>query len=393
MIGPRVGLKGGPRGGPAVGPGADPMAADGDAAETTTLTVAISDSADPVISAVDFDYTIAVENTGAAEAENVVVTLTLDASLTYVSGSGTGWTVDAASAPVITCTRAALAVGAAPDITVTVTTADAGSTETTDVEVDADNADAPDTDQETTVVNLVTRDATSGIRCPASSAEWTDFLAYYGSPVAAPADLWLCQEASGNLADTIGGNTLTANASPAYQQTVTGWTRKAVQFTVNTASQRFTAVIAGLAPAAHSVMWIGYIELTADPSSSRAVIDVGVGGTTLLIQHTTTGLIRCNCASVTADSSGSHTGIGVFPLVMVYDRTNSTVKVYTGTEKITGTYSALVTGTVQGIGAGSGSSTGQNTVYLAAWADSAAEVSDANLKTLLQNLGWSISWS
>lgn len=394
MIGPRVGLKAGERAGVAVGPGADPIAADSGAApSTTTLTVAISDSADPVISSVNFDYTVAVENTGSVEAENVVVTVTLDASLTYVSASGTGWTVDASGAPDIVCTRAALAVGTAPDITITVTAAAAGSTETTDVEVDADNAAAPDTDQETTVVNLVTKDATSGKRVPASSAEWTSLISYYSRSYSAPNSLWLCQEASGNLADSIGGNTLTANASPGYQQAVSGWDRDAVTFVVNTAGQRFTAVIAAFAPATHSMMWLGYIALTDNPSTTRSVLDVGAGATTLLVQHTATGLVRCNCAAVTTDSSGSYTGAGVIPLVMIYDRTNSTVKVYTDAEKITGTYSASVTGTNQGIGAASGNSTGQATLYLAAWADSAAELSDATLKLMLQDLGWTIAWS
>ena len=54
----------------------------------------------------------------------------------------------------------------------------------------------------------VTRDAASSKYTPASAAEWAELLS--GSGLGAPSSLWLCQESSGTLADSIGSRTLTA---------------------------------------------------------------------------------------------------------------------------------------------------------------------------------------
>jgi uncharacterized repeat protein (TIGR01451 family) len=72
------------------------------------------------------DYTITVSNIGAlvTSTANVVVTDTLPAGLTFVSGSGTGWNACTAAGQVVTCVRPlanAIAAGAsAPPITLTV---------------------------------------------------------------------------------------------------------------------------------------------------------------------------------------------------------------------------------------------------------------------------------
>jgi RHS repeat-associated protein len=76
--------------------------------------------------------------------------------------------------------------------------------------------------------NGVTRDLMSGWFVPASAAEWTNLLT--GSGIPNPTNLYKCQEASGNLADSIGSTSLTAhnNGGMLYQQFVPGWSRKAV---------------------------------------------------------------------------------------------------------------------------------------------------------------------
>lgn len=125
--------------------------ADAGGAAQTTLTVAIADSADPVLGGANVNYTVVVTNTGAADATNVTCLVALDPTLTYVSSSGTGWTTGH-SAGTVTCTRATLVAGAAPTITITVTSANADSTESTTADADADNSVPATQDTETTVV-------------------------------------------------------------------------------------------------------------------------------------------------------------------------------------------------------------------------------------------------
>src|SRR5262249_36976404 len=71
-----------------------------------------------------------------------------------------------------------------------------------------------------------TKDATSDRFVPQSAAEWTSLLS--GSGIASPDLLWLCQESSGNLADSIGSYTGTTTGSPTYRNSVTGWSAKSV---------------------------------------------------------------------------------------------------------------------------------------------------------------------
>jgi len=239
----------------------------------------------------------------------------------------------------------------------------------------------------------VSRDATSNIYCPANSTEWGIALTAAGIASGGPTSLWLCQEASGNLADSIGSNTLTANGAPAYAQAVGGWTRKAIVFTVDTVGQRASAVIAAFAPATHSTLSIAYIAFSATPAGTRRVLDIGDGGTAGYIEHQiTTGKLAIHVGANTSATAATYSGIGVVPVVAKHNVTASAQALYTGTDKCIPTFAAL-TGTVQGIGATTGSSTGQVTLYMATFVDAAAELSDAQVKTLLITLGWVVTWT
>lgn len=84
------------------------------------LSIAKTDSPDPVNVGATLTYTLQVNNAGPDPANNVVVTDTLPAGTTYVSAMGMGWTCGHL-AGVVTCTRTTLAVGPAPPITIQVT--------------------------------------------------------------------------------------------------------------------------------------------------------------------------------------------------------------------------------------------------------------------------------
>jgi uncharacterized repeat protein (TIGR01451 family) len=56
------------------------------------LSIAKTDSADPVNAAANFDYTLDVANAGPSTAASLTVIDTLPAGVTFVSATGTGWT-------------------------------------------------------------------------------------------------------------------------------------------------------------------------------------------------------------------------------------------------------------------------------------------------------------
>lgn len=243
-----------------------------------------------------------------------------------------------------------------------------------------------------------TVDATSTKSVPANSSEWTDFIAYNALSVAVPNSLWLCQEASGNLADSIGSLTLTAFATPLYQQSVSGWTRKGVGFTDTTVNQRFTAASGtGPDPGATSVTFLWLMSVTATPASTRTQAMISDTGTTqFTLRVLTTPALRAVVFNVNANGTDDPTNDGIQPMALKYDRVNSEAKVYTGVEKIAGTYNAGVLDGHKGIGGGNVAgvtpATGQ-CVYGCMWSGANAAISDANMKALLVAMGFSIPWS
>ncbi len=121
------------------------------------LAISKVDSPDPVAVSSALNYTLSVSNNGPSTANNLVVTDSLTAAVTFVSASGTGWSCSW-SAPVVTCTRPTLAAGSsAPAITITVTTPGAPTVLNNTASVTADEPDpdpANNSDSEFTTVNF-----------------------------------------------------------------------------------------------------------------------------------------------------------------------------------------------------------------------------------------------
>ena len=95
------------------------------------LSIAVSDSPDPVLGSGTLQYAIDVTNLGPNTASGITVTDSLPAgNVAFLSASGSGWTCNNAG-QVVTCARPSLLVGAAPTITISVR-APAESTTLTD---------------------------------------------------------------------------------------------------------------------------------------------------------------------------------------------------------------------------------------------------------------------
>lgn len=360
---------------------------------STITTTAVSDGTDPLMGGKGQSYTVQVTNTGGNAASTVSSVTTLDASLAYVSSSGTGWSCGAV-VRVVTCTRATLAVGAAPAISISATSTNSTASISTGASTSAANQVAPSTGSASTQVNAVTRDATSGIYLPKTSAEWATVLLQAGIASGGPASSWdFTALASGNASDLIGSNALTVTgASWVYQTAVTGWSSKSLALPdglanhnaqnlttipdIGSTSELVIAVVSmpAAAPAAtrRVARWDSTgisFGVTATPKSTFAA--AGAGGSTFTGTANPTGAVR--------------------PVVMQVNRTAVTTTAWTDQEALTPTF-----GTYSGLAFGFGSQ-GSNSCacgYLTAaeWNGSAAEMTSAQLRTLEQTLGWTIAW-
>jgi hypothetical protein len=232
-------------------------------------------------------------------------------------------------------------------------------------------------------------DATSGKGVPSTAFQWLMVGLTIDSA-------WLAQEASGNLAGYgPSAFTLTANGTPLYQQAVTGWTRTASAFN-QVAAQRFGAAAGvGPNPASTSVLWFGYMVADTLPSAVRGMLNAGGNVGVGLVNGS--GNLRLYVNAVTVDDSTTlpPTDNLVHPIVVKVDNTGSAAVLYTDEAKTVGTYAAATDGT-KGFGGGifSASPPALSGVLLGAVASGAnAELTDAQIKTILENLHWSPPWS
>lgn len=245
-------------------------------------------------------------------------------------------------------------------------------------------------------LSTVAQDATSLIYVPANASQWSTLLNVAGVGTGGPSSLWLCQEAAGNLADSIGAITLTAAGTGlGYQAAQTGWTRKGVSFTDGNTGHFTAAAGTGPNPATTSVLWIAFVDLTTAPAGTRDIISAGgaAAASQVCAQLISTSKFRGKCLSNTSDGLANPITPGVIPVVIRYNRTAGTVAVYSDADKTLPTYGAGATDGAKGLGATQLTSAAMRIVYACVFSGAAAELSDAQIKTILQTMGFIISWS
>jgi hypothetical protein len=233
-------------------------------------------------------------------------------------------------------------------------------------------------------------DATSGQAVPADATEWDAFIAANSLTIAAPTNLYLCQEASGNLTDTIGSKTLTASGSPLYQQAVTGWTRKGVGFNGGTA-QHFANTAYPAANTSSRFILMYWSGLTAAPLAGGTMLTHGTSITAIGVsQNITTGRARYRNGATISDTTAAVTAT---PIGFLHNIAATTSRLYTNAQKLSPAYGAAA-GTNLYVGAQSGASPVTGVLYyLAIWSGTDGEVSDAQVLALHTALGWSPSWT
>lgn len=236
----------------------------------------------------------------------------------------------------------------------------------------------------------VARDATSLKYVPASANQWASTIAAAGVESKIPSFLWLAQEAAADLADSIDSATLTAAGTPGYQQTVSGWSRKACTW-ADGASTRFANLAQVPDPNTNSVAMLGYVFTTNVPAATRQVFQIG-SSTAVEARVTTGGKYRMhNQGNGTGSDFTAAYDSAVHPLWLVYNRAASTVKLYSDTEFASATY-GIISGAFVGYGFSDLQAPTGGFLYGACWQGAAAEFSDAEVRAVLQTLGWTVNW-
>lgn len=246
----------------------------------------------------------------------------------------------------------------------------------------------------------VTRDATSGIYCPATAGEWSTTLAVAGITTGNPSAWWLMQEAAGNLADSSGnGLALTASGTLLYQQAVTGWSRKAIQTTLGFAGIMQSAA-AGLPDiATQSCLLLGYVTvLPPTVATDRTLMQMGVNFSSAASAQLVLGApnrrmryaLDPNVATGADDPSTA-----MRPYAIKVDRTGGTGALYTDAEKLAPALTPTPAGKTVLYGGDNNQTDFPDTcqhAYGAAFFLGAAEISDAKMRSLYQTLGWTVLW-
>ena len=240
----------------------------------------------------------------------------------------------------------------------------------------------------------VTRDGGSLIYVPATGSEFATALSVAGMGGRSVLSIYGFQEASGNLADSVGSNTLTATgASWLYQQALSGWSRKQITIADGNTNHNFQNTTTAPDISTTSVMLIGYIAMpAAAPAGARRFFRLDTTGALAQISATPRmGIVTQGAGGTTVNGTSDPTN-AVRPVVLMIDRTNAKAMLYTNQEKIVGTVGTY-TGIALGYGASGGTCPSTGYAYGAVLSGANAEMTDAQVKSLLQTLGWTIPWS
>jgi hypothetical protein len=244
------------------------------------------------------------------------------------------------------------------------------------------------------------RDATSNIRVPRNRYQWS--LGPYGQPDG----IYLCQEAAGNLADSgLATTPLTANASPLYQQTVPGWSRKGVGFTGGT-NQRFAAPSGvGPNPVTTDVLWCWLTNMFTGLTLPHQTSWVVANGTNNIVNLlAANGWLRRGVPGQYEDDKVTRPDLAnrVVPIGILNDNENDRVGLFTDVAKtLVQVFAPVAQDGLKGVGGigGAGTAPGNEThnatkvVYGWFFAGTAARKTDAQIKAMYEWLGFTVGWS
>lgn len=217
-----------------------------------------------------------------------------------------------------------------------------------------------------------------GFYFPANASEFATL------GVTAPSNLWLCQDASGSLADTIGSKALsTGGTGQLYQQSVGGFARKGVALADGNTGHWLNTTVGDAASTSSLVALVVYLPST--PASAERII-VNSAGTTTKLRTILTNTPRLRVRANAGLASGTVSPTGATRLLLCqHDITNSVQRTASNQELVTPAFSAI-SGAVVAIGGYGATAPAMTCLWACAWYGAAAELSTAQLRTLYQTL-------
>ena len=240
----------------------------------------------------------------------------------------------------------------------------------------------------------VTRDAGTLNYYPATAGEWTLLMAVAGLG-AGPSSVWTCQEATAPLIDSVGSITLTlTGTAPSFLQPISGAARSGVRWAAALATSYLGNVTTAPTPIANSYLLLCYLDIPAAGVTAellRTSVTATTNGARLLFNVSGVLRILTETSTLGTISAASTTGW----IAVRYNITAGTVTAFSQQEKFSGGYN-LPIGTflsLGGSGAGTLSTSAAGYAYACLFSGTAAEMTDAQVKILLQTLGATIPWS
>lgn len=236
-----------------------------------------------------------------------------------------------------------------------------------------------------------TIDAMSGKSVPGTSVEWLNFIGAKQLAINPPDSLWLMQDTSGSLQDSIGDVDLASvgNDSAKYQQSITGWERKAITSADGAGVLFSNTTAAALPNVGNASMTVLMLYATVGtPGGTRSIVVAGccTGYATLSVNAARRFLFQVN-------TTGNATGLvdygsDVTPIVVKLDKLSSRQVIITDRETVMPMFTQLEPYKGLLLGAANGAAPEGRWLYMAAWYGANAEMLDAHITALIKALGW-----
>jgi hypothetical protein len=233
-----------------------------------------------------------------------------------------------------------------------------------------------------------TVDVASGKACPADAAEWTDFIAARRLAIVVPDSLWLMQEDTGALTDSIGTVHLAPFSVATYRTSVAGWSRLAISTHDGSAARFSNTSAPNLPQVSTTSMTVLMVFASASPPAvNRSVLFEGCCNGYAKLDLDPLNRFQFVVNSVNASGSVDH-GADPIPVVMKLDVSGGRQVVITHREVIAAPYTQLSDSRGIFIGGANQLAPDGRWLYMAAWYGANAEMDDGVIHELLTALGW-----
>lgn len=233
-------------------------------------------------------------------------------------------------------------------------------------------------------------DGTSGHGVPNSAAQWQDLITNNALSITPPNGLWLMQAQSGPITPAIGAVMIPGTNTNAgtYRRAVPGWTRFAIATTANQNTAFGNNTASELPNVSTSSMTIlAYYATPTPPNQTSSIVFGGSGGGFAEVGLDSASHFKLSVGSSNATGTVDH-GTDVVPIILKMDVDHSQQVLYVDHEKIIGTYAPLASSRGLLLAAANHTAPEGRWLYMAAWYGAGAELTDAQVSSLLTALGW-----